>query len=91
LVEEKIDKGGNIFLKNPDKNTLKLKLPIVIFGDHEPLIKHSCKCNYMNEIDDLPILSTNWDNNLNFLSASTFSKIACFVNIPKTEKLFMDG
>jgi hypothetical protein len=59
LAKEKIDKGGDIFLKTPGKNILKLKLHIMMFGENDAFLGHTCRCNYMNEVDNFTILSTN--------------------------------
>jgi hypothetical protein len=59
--------------EKPGGNSLNVMLPIVILVGNEALIYHTCRCNYMNEIDNRIIQPTNW--NLDFLDIWKFSKI----------------
>jgi hypothetical protein len=91
-LRKKIDKCGDIFLKTSGKNVLKLQLPIMVFGENDAFIEHTCRCNYMNEADNFTILPTNWKANLDFLDAWKFSKVASFINISKLDNFtWMDN
>jgi hypothetical protein len=74
-----------IYLNKLGKVSIACSLPFIAFGDHYAVIEHSCRCHYIDEVDDYPILRSKTEIDYNYLEAWKFSEVATIINFSLAE------